>query len=83
MKMRYGDMKVGKFTSRFEHGDVFVEYCVHQHIFYLIYALLLPTPEGWMDGSARVGYDPTEVGGMRDMVFDAMDIADTPLKERD
>lgn len=83
MKMRYSDMKVGKFTSRFEHGDVFIEYCVHQHVFYLIYNILLRTPLGWMNGSARTGYDPTRAGEMRSMVLDAMDIADTPLKERD
>lgn len=73
--MRYGDIIVGKFNSHHMGGDVRIEYCAHQHLFYLAYASTA--------GVARCGYDPTKANEMRAMVLDAMDIADTPLSERD
>lgn len=73
--MRYGDIRVGKFNSPHMNGDVRIEYCTHQHLFYLAYNLT--------GGVARCGYDPAKANEMRAMVLDAMDIAAKPLKERD
>lgn len=73
--MRYGDIRVGKFDSPHMDGDVCVEYCTHRHLFYLSYDLTT--------GIARCGYDPTSANEMRAMVLDAVDIASTPLEDRD
>lgn len=73
--MRYGDIRVGKFNSPHMGGDVRIEYCTHQHLFYLAYGLTT--------GVARCGYDPTKANEMRAMVLDAMDIAAKPLKDRE
>lgn len=72
--MRYGDIRVGKFNSPHMGGDVRIEYCTHQQLFYLAYSLTA--------GVARCGYDPAKANEMRAMVLDAMNIADTPLNER-
>lgn len=72
--MRYGDIRVGKFNSPHMSGDVCIEYCTHQHLFYLAYNSAM--------GLARCGYDPTRANEMRAMVLDAMDIAATPIKDR-
>lgn len=72
--MRYGDIHVGKFNSPHMGGDVRIEYCTHQHLFYFVYSLTA--------GVARCGYDPTKANEMRAMMLDAMDIAATPLNER-
>ena len=73
--MRHGDIRVGKINSPHMGGDVRIEYCTHQHLFYLAYNLTV--------GVARCGYDPTRANEMCAMVLDAMDIADTPLKGRE
>ena len=81
--MRYSDICVGKFNSPHVRGDVRIEYCTHQHLFYLTYGVEFRTPVGLTEGVARCGYDPTKASEMRAMVLDAMDIAAKPLKERD
>ena len=80
--MRYSDIRVGKFNSPHMGGDVRIEYCTHQHLFYLTYNMEFYTPDGLVKGVAQCGYDPTKANEMRAMVFDAMDIAATPLKDR-
>lgn len=72
--MRYGDIRVGKFNSPHMRGDVRIEYCTHRQLFYLVYDV------SW--GVARCGYDPMKANEMRFMVLDAMDIAATPIRER-
>ena len=72
--MHYSDVRVGKFYSPYIGGDVRVEYCAHQHLFYLEYSLT--------EGVALCGYNPTKANEMRAMVLDAMDIASKPLKDR-
>lgn len=79
--MRYGDIRVGKFDSPHMRGDVRIEYCTHQHLFYLTYNVVVSS-DGLAEGVARCGYDPTKSNEMRAMVLDAMDIAAKPLKER-
>lgn len=76
--MRYGDIRVGKFNSPHMNGDVRIEYCAHQQLFYLTYNVAV----GLTGGVARCGYDPTKANEMRAMVLDAIDIARTPLMER-
>lgn len=80
--MSYGDIRVGKFNSPHMGGDVRVEYCTHQHLFYLTYGVESRTPVGLTKGVARCGYDPTKSNEMRAMVLDAMDIAAKSLEER-
>lgn len=80
--MRYGDIRIGKFNSPHMGGDVRIEYCTHQHLFYLTYNVQYYTPNGLTEDVARCGYDPTRANEMRAMVLDAMDIASTPLKDR-
>ncbi len=81
--MSYGDIRVGKFNSPHMGGDVRIEYCTHQHLFYLAYGVESYTPEGLIRGTSLCGYDPTKANEMRAMVLDAMDIAAKPLKDRD
>lgn len=80
--MRYGDIRVGKFNSPHMNGDVRIEYCTHQQLFYLVYNVEPHTPVGLTGGVARCGYDPTRANEMRAMVLDAIDIANTPLLDR-
>lgn len=79
--MRYGDVRVGKFNSPHMGGDVCIEYCPHQQLFFLAYNVEFNI--GSTGGVARCGYDPTKANEMRSMVLDAMDIAAKPLKDRD
>lgn len=81
--MRYGDVRVGRFNSPHMGGDVRIEYCTHQHLFYLVYDVEFHTLDGLSRGVARCGYDPTKSNEMRAMVLDAMDIAAKPLKDRE
>ena len=81
--MSYRDIRVGRFSSPHMGGDVRIEYCTHQHLFYLTYNVEFHTPVGLTEGVARCGYDPTKANEMRAMVLDAMDIAAKPLKDRD
>lgn len=81
--MCYGDIRVGKFNSPHMNGDVRIEYCAHQQLFYLAYNVEFHTLVGLTGGVARCGYDPTKANEMRAMVLDAMDIAAKPLKDRD
>ena len=81
--MSYGDIQVGRFNSPHIGGDVCIEYCTHQHLFYLVYAVESYTPGGLVRRTAWCGYDPTKASEMRAMVLDAMDIAAKPLKDRD
>lgn len=81
--MSYGDIRVGRFNSSHMGGDVRIEYCTHQHLFYLTYDVEFRTPIGLTRGVSRCGYDPTKANEMRAMVLDAMDIAAKPLEDRD
>lgn len=81
--MSYGDICVGRFDSPHVGGDVRIEYCTHQHLFYLVYNVEFRTPVGLTKGVARCGYDSTKASEMRAMVLDAMDIAAKLLKDRD
>ncbi len=81
--MRYGDIRVGKFNSPHMGGDVRIEYCTHQHLFYLVYAVEFYTPDGLTKCFSWCGYDLTKSNEMRAMVLDAMDIAAKPLKDRE
>lgn len=81
--MRYGDTCVGKFNSPHMGGDVRIKYCTHQHLFYLEYDMEFYTPDGLTKGLARCCYDPTKANEMRSMVLDGMDIAASPLKDRE
>lgn len=81
--MFYEDIHVGRFNSPHMGGDVRIEYCTHQHLFYLVYAVEFYTQGGLFRRTARCGYDPTKANEMRAMVLDAMDIAAKPLKDRD
>ena len=80
--MSDGDIRVGRFNSPHMGGDVRIEYCTHQHLFYLVYAVEFYTSGGLVKSTARCGYDPTKANEMRAMVLDAMDIASKPLKDR-
>ena len=81
--MRYDDIRAGKFDSPHMGGGVCIEYCTHQQLFYLTYNVEFHTPDGLTGGVTRCGYDPTKANEMRAMVLDAMDIAATPLKDRE
>ena len=81
--MSYGDIRVGRFNSPHEGGDVRIVYCTHQRLFYLVYDVEFHEPGGLVKGTSQCGYNPTEANEMRAMVLDAMDIAAKPLKDRD
>lgn len=80
--MRYRDMKVVVFPSQHWGGDVGLWYCPHNHLYELRYTVGFRTPTGFCDASASCAYDAADSSQVADLMLDAIDIARTPLMER-
>lgn len=75
-------MKVAVFASPFVGGGVRLLYCPHNHLYELRYAVQFRTPTGFSDFMASCAYDAVDVSQVADLMLDAIDIARTPLLER-
>lgn len=80
--MAYNDMRVATFSSKYRGGDVGLWYCPHNHLYELRYTVWFRTPGGFFDASARCVYDAADSSQIADLMLDAIDIARTPLMER-
>ena len=77
-------MNVAVFASPFVGGGVCLWYCPHGHRYELRYAVQLCTPSGGVCGaSALCAYDAGDCSQVVDLMLDAIDIASTPLLDRD
>lgn len=81
--MADNDMMVAVFPSLFAGGDVGLWYCPHGQQYELKYAVRLRTSAGVCDASALCAYDAGDGGQVADLMLDAINIARTPLLERD
>lgn len=81
--MAYNDMRVATFSSKYRGGDVGLWYCPHNHLYELRYTVWFRTPGGFRDASASCAYDAADISQIADLMLDAIDIARTPLLERD
>lgn len=82
--MAYCDMKVSTFESSFVGGRVELWYCPHGQRYELRYAVQFRTPCGGVcGGSALCAYDAGDGSQVVDLMLDAIDIARTPLLDRD
>lgn len=80
--MAYDDMKVATFSSQYRGGGVGLWYCPHNHLYELRYTVQFRTPGGVCDASAWCAYDAANESQIADLMLDAIDIARTPLMER-
>lgn len=77
-------MNVAVFASPFVGGGVRLWYCPHGHRYELRYAIQFRTPSGSVCGaSALCEYDAGDGSQVVDLMLDAIDIAWTPLLDRD
>lgn len=77
------DMNVAVFASPFVGGGVRLWYCPHGQRYELGYAVRFRTPTGFCNATALCAYDAGDGSQVVDLVLDAIDIARTPLLDRD
>lgn len=77
------DMNVAVFSSPFEGGEVCLWYCPHGQRYELRYAVQFRTTGGVCGASALCAYDAGDGSQVVDLMLDAIDIARTPLLDRD
>ena len=81
--MAYCDMKVATFSSQFVGGNVELWYSPHGHRYELRYAVRFRTSAGLCNATALCAYDAGDGSQVVDLMLDAIDIARTPLLDRD
>lgn len=81
--MAYCDMKVATFSSQHWGGEVELWYCPHSHSYELKYDIAFYSPDGLCSASALSSYDAGNGSQVVDLMLDAIDIARTPLLDRD
>lgn len=81
--MCMNDMNVAVFASPFVGGGVRLLYCPRVHRYELRYAVVFRTPTGFNDLMASCAYDAADSSQIAALILDAIDIARTPLIERD
>lgn len=81
--MAVDDMMVAVFPSLFAGGDVGLWYCPHGQQYELKYVVRFRTSAGVCDVWALCACDAGDGGQVADLMLDAIDIARTPLLERD
>ena len=77
------DMKVAVFDSPFVGGRVELWYCPHGQRYELRYAVHFRTLAGFCNAAALCAYDAGDGSQVVDLMLDAIDIAHTPLLDRD
>jgi hypothetical protein len=81
--MRYCDVKVAVFPSQHLGGDVELWYCSHSQSYRLKYDVAFYSPDGLCSAVALAAYGATDYDQVVDVLVDAIDIARTPLLDRD
>lgn len=76
------DMKVAVFFSQFVGGSVELWYCPHGQRYELRYAVRFRTLAGFCNATALCAYDAGDGSQVVDLMLDAIDIARTPLLDR-
>ena len=77
------DMNVAVFASPFVGGGVRLWYCPLGQRYELRYVVQFRTPGGVCGASALCEYDAGDGSQVVDLMLDAIDIASTPLLDRD
>ena len=77
------DMNVAVFASPFAGGGVRLWYCPRGQRYELRYTVQFRTQTGFSDCPASCAYDAADISQIADLMLDAIDIARTPLLERD
>mgnify|MGYP005852699019 FL=1 len=77
------DKKVATFNSAFKNGNIELWYCVHRDVYELCYDVQFYTPDGLTDVTALSSYDAGDYIQVGDILTDAIELANTPLVERD
>lgn len=81
--MLKNDKKVATFNSVFKNGNVELWCCVHRGVYVLRYDVQFYTPYGLTDATALSLYDAGDYIQVGDILTDAIELANTPLLERD
>lgn len=81
--MLKNDKKVATFNSAFKNGNVELWCCVHRDVYELRYDVQFYTSDGLTDASALSSYDAGDYIQVGAILTDAIELADTPLLERD
>lgn len=81
--MCMNDMKVATFPSQFVGGNVELWYCPHGQRYEVKYAVRFRTLAGVCNAAALCAYDAGDGSQVVDLMLDAIDIARTPLLDRD
>lgn len=77
------DKKVVTFNSVFKNGNICLWYCAHRNVYELRYNIQFYTPDGLTDAIALSSYDAGDYIQVVDILIDAIELANTPLLERD
>ena len=75
-------MNVAVFASPFVGGGVRLWYCPHGQRYELRYAVRFCTLAGFSNATALCAYDAGDGSQVVDLMLDAIDIARTPLLDR-
>lgn len=81
--MADNDMMIAIFPSLFAGGNVGLWYCPHGQQYELRYAVQFRTLAGFFNATALCSYDAGDGSQVVDLMMDAIDIARTPLLDRD
>lgn len=81
--MLKNDKKVATFNSVFKNGNIELWCCVHRDVYELRYNVQLYTSGGLIDAAALSSYDAGDYIQVGDILIDAIELANTPLLERD
>lgn len=81
--MLKNDKKVVTFKSAFKNGNIELWYCAYREVYELRYDVQFYTSDGLTDATALSSYDAGNYIQVRDILIDAIELANTPLLERD
>ena len=77
------DRKTGTFYSAFRGGDIELWYCAHRNVYELRYNVQFYTSDWLTDATALRSYEADDYIQVGDILTDAIELANTPLLERD
>lgn len=81
--MAYCDMKVATFSSQHLGGEVELWYCPYSFSYELRYDIAFYSPDGLCEATALSSYSASDSAQVAALMLDAIDIARTPLLDRD
>lgn len=81
--MAYCDMKVAVFPSQHLGGDVELWYCPHSSAYELRYDVAFYSPDGLCSAIGLSSYSASDNVQVAALMLDAINIARTPLLDRD